>query len=257
MINSFAFRTMNAEEKHVAGSADDGMGSFHEHAGQGQGSLPQEHRDEVGADRGRVPFRPTGRSVLPTPARPDAGEPPEDLGEGELLDGDEESAALVRTGELPQFVLDIKNDVQHIKNELHLHTSQYSVQELRELRELDVRAYELQLRRMERQHEHDLAMERASVERPGKFATRGQYLALLVVLGVLALAAYALYEHEPWLSGVLGAIDLIGLAAVFNSSIGAGLPSPGAHAPKADAGGRSALRGASSQAPPDVPEGHP
>jgi len=115
-------------------------------------------------------------------------------------------------------VLDIRNDVQHIKNELHLHAAHYSVQDLRELRELDVRAYEMQLRLIERQYEHDLAMDRALVERPGKFATRGQYLALLVVLSVLALAAYALHEHEPWLSGVLGAIDLIGLAAIFNSS---------------------------------------
>jgi len=71
---------------------------------------------------------------------------------------------------------------------------------------------------MERQHEHDLAMERASVERPGKIATRGQYLAVVVVVSVLALAGYALYLHEPWLAGVLGAIDLIGLAAVFNVS---------------------------------------
>lgn len=144
-------------------------------------------------------------------------------------------------------MLDIKNDVQNIKNELHLHASHYSVQELRELRELDVRAYEMQLRRIERQHEHDLAMDRTLVERPGRFATRGQYLALLVVLSVLALAAYALYEHEPWLSGVLGAIDLIGLAAVFTSSTGADVLS-GTRPPPATTASRPAPRGTSSAA---------
>lgn len=215
---------MNTDDEHIARSADDGMGSFHEHAGQDQGSLPEERRDQVGADRGRVPSRPSGRSVLPAPARRDAGEPPEDFAEGELHNGDAEPAALGRTGELPQFVPDIRNDVQHIKNELHLHASHYSVQDLRELRELDVRAYEMQLRLIERQYEHDLAMDRASVVRPGRFATRGQYLALLVVLSVLALAACALYEHEPWLSGVLGAIDIIGLAAAFNSANANGRP---------------------------------
>lgn len=97
------------------------------------------------------------------------------------------------------------------------------------MRELDVRAYEMQLRQIERQHQHDLAMERATIERPGRFAARGQYLALLVVLSILGLAAYALHEHQPWLSGVLGAIDIIGLAAVFTTSNGAGLPPPGRH----------------------------
>jgi hypothetical protein len=62
---------------------------------------------------------------------------------------------------------------------------------------------------------------------------------LLVVLSVLALAAYALHEHQPWLPGVLGAIDIIGLAAVFTSSNGAGLQA-GRHPAGANAAGGSA-----------------
>jgi hypothetical protein len=108
---------MNADDEHSTGAADEGIGSFHEHAGQSQGPLPEQRRNTVGADRDRIRARPSRRSELPEPARRHAGEPPANLGEGELLHRDEESTALAGTGELPQFVLDIKNDVQHIKNE--------------------------------------------------------------------------------------------------------------------------------------------
>jgi hypothetical protein len=220
---------MSSDEERLAGSTNDGVDSRHEHDGQGQAPQSEEHHEDVGNGGNRLDPRYAGGSDLSEPARPDSGEPAQDFSEGELLDSDEATAALVRTRELPRIVLGIKNDVQNIKNELHLHASQFSVQELRELREFDVRAYEMQLRRMERQHEHDLVIETASVERPGKIATRGQYLALLVVLSVLALAAYALYLHEPWLAGVLGAIDLIGLASVFNFSNFSAGPPRGVH----------------------------
>ena len=187
----------------------------YEHDGEAQ--LGLEELEGSGPARDRVDPGSVGRSKLPQPRGHGSNQPAEDVGEEELFDGDE-VAALAETGKLPRLVLGIRQDIQNIKNELHLHAPQFSVQELRELREFDPQAYVLQLRRMERQHEHDLAMGRAAVERPGKIATRGQYLALLVVLSVLALAGYAVYMHEPWLAGVLGAIDLIGLAAVFNVS---------------------------------------
>jgi len=134
-------------------------------------------------------------------------------------------------------VLDIKNDVQHIKNELHLHTSQYSVRDLRELRELDVRAYEMQLRRMERQHQHDLAMERALVERPagsrpGASTSR-----------CWSCSAFSRWRPMRCTNTSRGcpacwAPSTIGLAAVFTTSNSAG-PQPGRHPAGMSAAGGS------------------
>jgi hypothetical protein len=45
-------------------------------------------------------------------------------------------------------------------------------------------------------------------------------LGLTAVLGVLVVAGLAIFLGHPWIGAVLGVIDVIGLAAVFNGNQG-------------------------------------
>jgi hypothetical protein len=51
-------------------------------------------------------------------------------------------------------------------------------------------------------------------------ASLGQWLGLVAVISVLVLAGVVAHEGHGVVAGVLGAIDIIGLAAVFNGSQG-------------------------------------
>lgn len=61
----------------------------------------------------------------------------------------------------------------------------------------------------------DNHVRRAQVDNPRKISNVGQISGVIVVLSVLALAAYAVHENQPWLAGFLCTIDLVLLAGVF------------------------------------------
>lgn len=85
----------------------------------------------------------------------------------------------------------------------------------RQLKELDRGLYKQWRRETKAQSKHNRFMEAGPLRIPARTAQRGQWLGLTVVLGVLALAGYALDQHEPWIATFLTALDLAGLAAAF------------------------------------------
>ncbi|HTZ42220.1 MAG TPA: hypothetical protein VMB79_00025 [Jatrophihabitans sp.] len=144
-INAEHCPTMSGDEEAGAGATQDGAGFSHDDRPWSPEPAPEGH-DEVGhPGRNRLPLRSPGSGDLPQHIVADAAGASQDLGEGELLDSDEATANLAKTGELPRIVLGIKQDVQNIKNELHLHGStQFSVRELRELKDNSGTAIEAQ-----------------------------------------------------------------------------------------------------------------
>ena len=53
------------------------------------------------------------------------------------------------------------------------------------------------------------------LEIPDRFTRRGQYLGFGTVLASLAVIAYAIYTNHPLIAGIIGALNLVALAAVF------------------------------------------
>lgn len=88
--------------------------------------------------------------------------------------------------------------------------------QLEELKQRAPEAYELWLETTRKRVEHDIWRSRAAIRQPYRLASLGQWLALLAVTLVLVLAGYALYSGHGTVAGVLGVVDIIGLAAVFN-----------------------------------------
>lgn len=78
--------------------------------------------------------------------------------------------------------------------------------------------YALWIETTRSRNEHELWASRKSIRQPYLLASLGQWLGLTAVLAVLALAAYAVFLGSPILAGVLGVVDIIGLAAVFNGN---------------------------------------
>ncbi|MDO5670842.1 MAG: phage holin family protein [Corynebacterium sp.] len=87
----------------------------------------------------------------------------------------------------------------------------------RELKEHAPEVYEAWIETTKQTIATDNHIRRAYVDNPRRIAMRGQLLGLIAVLGVLALAGFAAWLDHPWLAGVLVAIDVVALAAVFNS----------------------------------------
>ncbi|WP_156801811.1 hypothetical protein [Corynebacterium mastitidis] len=53
---------------------------------------------------------------------------------------------------------------------------------------------------------------------PSKDVRIGQICGVIVVIAVLAFAAYALYLDRPWVAGIITALDVVALAAIFANS---------------------------------------
>lgn len=95
-----------------------------------------------------------------------------------------------------------------------------NTQELVELKSESPEAYAAWLRMIEKRSDHDMWMEKAPYQLPATIAKRGQSLGLTAVVAVLILAAWALYLDHAWIAAFLGAVDIIGLAAVFSNNQG-------------------------------------
>jgi cadmium resistance protein CadD (predicted permease) len=66
-----------------------------------------------------------------------------------------------------------------------------------------------------KQADHQIWQARAIVRQPFLLASLGQWLGLVAVLSVLVLAGFVAYQGHGLVAGVLGVVDIIGLAAVF------------------------------------------
>lgn len=89
-----------------------------------------------------------------------------------------------------------------------------------ELKANDPEVYRLWVTALRKRINHDMWMEKAPIRVPFTTALIGQALGLVAVLAVLGIAAYALYLDHGWIAAFLGALDIIGLAAVFNGNSG-------------------------------------
>ncbi len=75
--------------------------------------------------------------------------------------------------------------------------------------------YALYVETVRIERDHRIWLARAALMFPYRVARLGQVLGFLVAVCVLGVAGYALYLNEPWVAGILTAIDLGGLVAVF------------------------------------------
>jgi hypothetical protein len=102
-----------------------------------------------------------------------------------------------------------------IQNHLHLPLQIPDPYRITEFQEADPELYKTWCRMLEKQHDHDMYMERAPFDVPARIARRGQWFGLSAVMAVLILAAYmAAIGATGWGAGV-AAVDIVTLAAVF------------------------------------------
>lgn len=81
-------------------------------------------------------------------------------------------------------------------------------------------AYELWIETTRKRNDHELWQSKKATRQPYLLASLGQWLGLVAVLGMLVIAGIAVYLDHAWVGAVLGVIDVIGLAAVFNGNQG-------------------------------------
>lgn len=164
-------------------------------------------------DRPGVSSRSARNSNLPRNARPDAQSGPQahepDLPGNEPIDGVDPHIA-----QQVALVLAQINQHQHI----HLPEQAPNADQLAELKAKTPEVYELWIETTRSRNEHELWASRRAIRQPYLLASLGQWLGLVAVLAVLALAGYAVLMGSPILAGVLGVVDIIGLAAVFNGN---------------------------------------
>lgn len=106
------------------------------------------------------------------------------------------------------------------ENHLHLPILTPDRQEMAAMREQTPELYNLYVTGLQKSVDADFIQRTYPYTEPMKNVRSGRRYGLVAVLGVLCLAGYALYLDLPWFAGVITAIDVIGLAAVFGSDSG-------------------------------------
>ena len=101
------------------------------------------------------------------------------------------------------------------ENHLHAPIVLPDPKELAELRSDAPEIYDLYVKAVETAIEDESFTRRAPFEIPDRFTRRGQYLGFLSVLASLVLVAYAIHMGHALIAGIIGALDLVALAAVF------------------------------------------
>ena len=101
------------------------------------------------------------------------------------------------------------------ENHLHAPIVLPDPKELAELRSNAPEIYDLYVKAVETAIEDESFTRRAPFEIPDRFTRRGQYLGFVSVLVSLGVVAYAIYTGHTLIAGIIGALDLVALAAVF------------------------------------------
>ena len=101
------------------------------------------------------------------------------------------------------------------ENHLHAPIVLPDPKELAHLRDDAPEIYALYLKAVEAAIEDESYTRRAPFEIPDRFTRRGQYLGFVSVLASLGVVAYAIYTNHPLIAGIIGALNLVALAAVF------------------------------------------
>lgn len=101
------------------------------------------------------------------------------------------------------------------ENHLHAPIVLPDPKELAQLRNDAPEIYALYVKAVDTQIKDESYTRRAPFEIPDRFTRRGQYLGFGTVLASLAVIAYAIYTNHPLIAGIIGALNLVALAAVF------------------------------------------
>lgn len=101
------------------------------------------------------------------------------------------------------------------ENHLHAPIVLPDPKELAELRRDAPEIYDLYVKAVETAIEDESFTRRAPFEIPDRFTRRGQYLGFVSVLVSLGVVTYAIYAGHTLIAGIIGALDLVALAAVF------------------------------------------
>jgi hypothetical protein len=101
------------------------------------------------------------------------------------------------------------------ENHLHAPIVLPDPKELAELRRDAPEIYALYVKAVDIQIKDESYTRRAPFEIPDRFTRRGQYLGFVSVLASLGVVAYAIYTNHPLIAGIIGALNLVALAAVF------------------------------------------
>jgi hypothetical protein len=165
-------------------------------------------------DRRGLPDRSQGAGDVRGDAGLDAGSgSPADV--GDLL-GDQSGNVSPEIANFAALVLAQISQHQHF----HLAAQVPDADQLAELKAKVPEAYDLWIESTRKRTDHEIWQSRKSVRQPYLLATLGQWLGLVAVIAVLILAGVALTYGHGVVAGVLGVVDIIGLAAVFNGNQG-------------------------------------
>ncbi|SES33967.1 hypothetical protein [Corynebacterium cystitidis] len=104
------------------------------------------------------------------------------------------------------------------ENHLHLPVLTPDQATMAKMREETPELYEFYIDSMKKGVQADYIQRTYPYTEPLKNANAGRRYGLVAVIGVLIIAGYALYLDHPWFAGVITAIDIIGLAAIFSNS---------------------------------------
>lgn len=187
----------------------------HEHHRPDRPGIPVEEPEGV-SDRGGVVDRPSG----PGDVRGDAGT---DAGFEADPTGNDISDDKQRLGPEPELVDRVASIVlARIEQHQHIHLPEQApdAAALEELKQRAPEAYDLWIETARKRVDHDIWRSQRATRQPYRLASLGQWLGLAAVLGVMVLAGYVAHEGHGVVAGVLGVIDIIGLAAVFNGNQG-------------------------------------
>ena len=101
------------------------------------------------------------------------------------------------------------------ENHLHAPIVLPDPKELAHLREGAPEIYDLYVKAVATQINDESDTRRAPFEIPDRFTRRGQYLGFVSVLVSLGVVAYAIHMGQTLIAGIIVALNLVALAAVF------------------------------------------
>ena len=71
------------------------------------------------------------------------------------------------------------------------------------------------LKMAEQQSEHRRSLEKTVLTTDGRNSTLGVFCALIIALGFLSLAGYAIYSNHPWAATVIAGVGISSLVGTF------------------------------------------
>ena len=171
----------------------------------------------VSLDGSEIDSRPNGSQELSNDAATTPGDTAQDPGPVTARLGEHSHESEDRGASEEEAAQQIGQQVLAFIQENHLHAPIVlpDPKELAELRRDAPEIYALYLKAVETAIEDESFTTRAPFEIPDRFTRRGQYLGFVSVLASLGVVAYAVHTGHTLIAGIIGALNLVALAAVF------------------------------------------